>query len=120
LDVIKKNQEFQQIFEKGHSIQGKFLVVYFLRNQYQINRYGICVGKKLGTAVRRNYIKRLLRESLRTLTFPNHQMNLDILLVAKKQILSASLNSIIEEIQHILLKVVFLKLKNKGELEDSQ
>ena len=119
MDVIKKNQEFQQIFEKGHSIHGKYLVVYFLRNQYQINRYGICVGKKLGTAVRRNYIKRLLRESVRVLTFPN-QTYLDILFVAKKQILSASLNSIIEEIQHILFKVDFLTLKNKGDLEDSQ
>lgn len=106
MDVIKKNQEFQQIFEKGHSIQGKYLVVYFLRNQYQTNRYGICVGKKIGTAVRRNYIKRLLRESVRALIFPN-QIYLDILLVAKKQILSASLNSIIEEIQHILFKVDF-------------
>lgn len=119
MEVIKKSQEFQQIFEKGHSIQGKYLVVYFHRNRYQINRYGICVGKKLGSAVRRNYIKRLLRESLRAVTFPN-QIGWDMLLVAKKQILNTSLNGIIKEIQHILFKVDFLALKNMGDLEDSQ
>lgn len=119
MEVIKKNQEFQLIFEKGHSIQGKYLVVYFLRNQILINRYGICVGKKLGSAVCRNRIKRLLRESVRAVTFPN-QVGWDILLIAKKQILNASLNGIIEEIQHILFKVDFLALKIKGDLEDSQ
>ncbi len=119
MEVIKKNHEFQQIFEKGHSIQGRYLVVYFLRNQYQTNRFGICVGKKLGSAVHRNYIKRLLREAVRLITFPN-QIGWDMLLVAKKQIINASLNSIIDEIQHILFKVDFLALKNKGELEDSQ
>lgn len=119
LDVIKKNLEFQRIFEKGHSIQGRYIVVYFLRNQIHINRFGICVGKKLGSAVRRNYIKRLLRESVRTITFPD-QIGWDMLLVAKKHILNASLNGIIEEIQHILFKIDFLALENKGDLEDSQ
>lgn len=119
MDVIKKNQEFQRIFEKGHSIQGRYLVVYFLHNQISTNRYGICVGKKLGSAVRRNYIKRLLRESIRVVTISD-QTSFDILIVAKKQILNASLNGIIEEIQHILFKVGFLALNNKGDLEDSQ
>lgn len=119
MKVIKKNQEFQRIFENGHSIHGKYLVVYFLRNQFLNNRYGICVGKKIGSAVRRNYIKRLLRESIRAVTFPN-QVGWDMLLVAKKQILNASLDGIIKEIQHILFKVDLLALKIKGDMEDSQ
>lgn len=118
MEVIKKNHQFQLVFEKGHSIQGRFLVVYFLRNPYHINRYGICVGKKLGFAVRRNYLKRLLREAVRAVSFPDQGW--DMLLVAKKQILNASLNSIIDEIQHILFKVDFFTLKTKGNLEGSQ
>lgn len=112
MEVIKKNHQFQLIFEKGHSIQGRFLVVYFLRNPHNTNRYGICVGKKLGSAVRRNYLKRLLREAIRAVNFPDQGW--DMLLVAKKQIINASLNSIIAEIQHILFKVDFFKLKTKG------
>lgn len=119
MEVIKKNHEFQLIFEKGHSIQGRYLVVYFLNNSLLTNRFGICVGKKIGSAVRRNYVKRLLREAVRAVSFPN-QVGWDMLLVAKKQILNASFNGIIEEIQHILFKVNFFALKTKGNLEDSQ
>ena len=118
MEVIKKNHQFQLIFEKGHSIHGRFLVVYFLRNQCHTNRYGICVGKKLGSAVRRNYLKRLLREAVRAVTFPDQGW--DMLLVAKKQILYASLNGIIEEIQHIIFKVDFFTLNTKGNKEGSQ
>ncbi len=119
MEVIKKNQEFQLIFEKGHSIHGRYLVVYFLHNAGLTNRFGICVGKKLGNAVRRNYLKRLLREAVRVITFPD-QVGWDMLLIAKKQILNASLNGIIDEIQHILFKVDFFALKTKGNTEDSQ
>ena len=119
MEVIKKNQEFQLIFEKGHSIQARYLVVYFLRNSYSINRFGICVGKKIGTAVRRNYVKRLLREAIRVVSFPD-QVGWDMLLVAKKQILNTSLNGIIDEIQHILFKINSFALQTKGNLEDSQ
>ncbi len=118
MEVIKKNQEFQLIFEKGHSIHGRYLVVYFLRNSCHTNRFGVCAGKKLGTAVRRNYLKRILREAIRAISFPD-QVGWDMLLVAKKQILNASLNGIINEIQHILFKVDFITLKTKGDMEDS-
>lgn len=94
-------------------------MVYFLHNSSQTNRFGICVGKKLGCAVRRNYLKRLIREAVRVISFPD-QIGWDMLFVAKKQILNASLNSIINEIQHILFKVDLLKLKTKGDMEDSR
>lgn len=119
MEVIKKNYEFQLIFEKGHSIQGRYLVVYFLHTSFFTNRFGICVGKKIGSAVRRNYVKRLLREAVKAISFPDPE-GWDMLLVAKKQILNASLNGIIDEIQHILFKVNFFALKTKGNLEDSQ
>lgn len=118
MDVIKKNREFQLIFEKGHSIQGKYLVVYFLRNSYGINRFGVCAGKKLGTAVRRNYAKRLLREAIRAVSFAEEGW--DLLLVAKNPILEASFCSIIEEIEHIIFKVGLLALKKEGAAEDSR
>jgi ribonuclease P protein component len=119
LEVIKKNQEYQLVFEKGHSIQGRYLVVYFLHNPYPTNRFGICVGKKIGPAVRRNYVKRLLREAVRTISIPD-PVGWDMLLVAKKQILKASLSGIIDDIQHILFKVNFNALKTKRNMGDTQ
>jgi ribonuclease P protein component len=102
--VIKKNLEFQGIFEKGHSIYGRYLVVYFLNTSLDYSRYGFCVGKKIGNAVVRNHIKRLLREAvLATQTL--RISGLDILLVARNSIKSASLDDIISDITHIFGKV---------------
>jgi ribonuclease P protein component len=102
--VIKKNEDFQSIFEKGHSIYGRYLVVYFLHTSYDVVRYGFCVGRKIGNAVIRNRIKRLLREAVSATVVPELEGR-DILLIARNSIYTASLSDIISEITHILGKV---------------
>jgi ribonuclease P protein component len=108
IETIKKNSDFQGVFEKGHSMNGKYLVVYFLPNQFASIRFGFCVGKKIGSAVRRNRIKRLLREAVKVINLP-FQGNWDIVLVARTPILSARLQSIIMEIEYILVKIGIIK-----------
>lgn len=107
INTIKKNCEFQQIFEKGHSINGRYLVVYFLHNQFETHRFGFCVGKKLGSAVMRNRMKRLLREAVRVVYRPQNS-GWDIVLVARKPILTARYQDIIKDYEHILLKTGIL------------
>jgi ribonuclease P protein component len=110
ITVIKKNEHFQMIFERGHSMYGKSLVVYFLQNDLAVCRFGFCVGKKIGNAVIRNRVKRLFREAVRQL--PTYQMrSWDILLVAKQSILKAELSDIIKELNHLC---------NKARIYDSQ
>ncbi len=108
IETIKKNEEFQHVFEKGHSIQGRYLVVYFLRNQFNQNRFGFCSGSKLGTAVRRNRFKRLLREAARSVG-PFILIGWDLVLVARGGIKSAELSGIIHEYKQILGRADLLK-----------
>ena len=63
--TIKKNSEFIRAYKKGKFCAGRFIVLYILKNSLSINRLGITVGKKFGKSVRRNRIKRLIRESYR-------------------------------------------------------
>lgn len=116
--TIKSNEEFQNIFQKGHSINGRFIVVYFLNNYLPGKRFGICVGRKLGTAVIRNRIKRLIREAIR---FQSDSIlpGYDILIVAKNPILSVSLQSIINEFKYILKKAGLDSVKKANNTEDS-
>lgn len=60
---IKKNTEFQKIFAKGRrGFSARLTLLYLPAETLQM---GICVSKKHGNSVRRNRIKRIMREIFR-------------------------------------------------------
>lgn len=62
---IKKNFEFLRAYKKGRYYVGRYLVLYALKNGSEANRLGITVSRKIGKSVRRNRLKRLVRENYR-------------------------------------------------------
>lgn len=60
---IKKNKEFQRIFEKGKRGFSAHLTILYLPSEQM--KMGICVSKKHGKSVQRNRVKRLIREIFR-------------------------------------------------------
>jgi ribonuclease P protein component len=117
--VLKKNQDFQTVFEKGHSIPGRYLVVYFHPNNLPLSRVGVCAGKKLGTAVMRNRCKRRMREALRPFVEsirPGH----DLVLLARNRLSAAPLTEIRADLQGNLDRAHLLIAKQpQGEAEHS-
>ena len=56
---IKKNEEFQQVFQKGESFANRQFVIYMLNKKEQdYFRIGLSVSKKIGNAVMRSQLKR--------------------------------------------------------------
>lgn len=64
---LKKNYQFSRVYRRGVSVVGKYLVLYCLRNRYNISQLGITISKKVGNSVVRNRIRRLIRENYRGL-----------------------------------------------------
>ena len=65
IDTLKKNYEFKNVLDKGKFYKGKYITLYISQNSKEKNVIGIAVSKKIGKAVKRNRIKRLIRESYR-------------------------------------------------------
>jgi ribonuclease P protein component len=64
---LRKSGEFSLVFDQGNKLTSRALVLYYMPSGQSQARVGFCAGKRLGNAVRRNRIKRLLRESWREL-----------------------------------------------------
>ena len=63
--TLKMNYEFHRLYRKGRSAATAFLVVYARQTKRPGNRVGFTVSTKLGKAVKRNRVRRRLREIYR-------------------------------------------------------
>jgi len=67
---IKKNSDFKRVCSRGKYVADSMFVTYALANDLNCNRIGITVSKKTSSsAVKRNLIKRWVKESCRTINY---------------------------------------------------
>jgi len=61
---LSRSADFDRVFRQGRSHAGRELVLYvFPRGESEAPRLGLSVSRKVGGAVQRNRVKRLLREA---------------------------------------------------------
>ena len=104
---IRENSDFKRLYYRGKSVVRKRLVIYYRKNRYGYNRLGITVSSKIGCAVIRNRVRRLLRENYRNLQGLSD--GFDIVIVARTQIVNARFDEIGKDLRSALSESGILK-----------
>ena len=91
--VLKKRAEFLDIRKKGKTIYAKFFIInYFLSSQSGLY-FGLTVSRKIGNAVKRNYLKRIIR-SIVINNLNAMPKNTKLEIIPKKQIEKKSIQNL--------------------------
>ncbi len=110
---LKKSSEYQRAYKKGTRYVTRHFVFYLYdRGSDGLGvRLGITVTKKVGKAVRRNRIKRLIREVVRHRWKELNKGDMDIVILPKRGISIEKLTSLSveEELFFPLLKALTAK-----------
>ena len=99
-ESLKKNDQFREVYKNGRSLANKYLVIYMLENNLEINRLGISVSKKVGNSVVRHHLARLIRESYR-LHEDMFNSGLDIVVIARATARNASYHEVLSALMHL-------------------
>ncbi|MGT2865538.1 ribonuclease P protein component [Streptococcus fryi] len=97
---VKRDKDFQAIFEKGTSVANRRFVVYSLEKVQPHYRVGLSVSKKLGNAVTRNAIKRKIRHCLMALG--DDLVACDFVVIARKGVETLDYQDIKTNLIHVL------------------
>lgn len=62
---LRKGSEFDAVFRRGRRLDGALFLLVAAPNDEAVDRLGLAVGRRVGSAVRRNRARRLLREGFR-------------------------------------------------------
>ncbi len=87
--ALKANRDFRRLYSRGRSKASSRLVIYCRKNRLGANRIGITVGAKLGCAVRRNRVRRRIREAYR-INEERFQPGYDIVIVVRGRAMDSS------------------------------
>jgi ribonuclease P protein component len=109
---LRKSTEFAQVRENGKTWVCDLLVLKAVPNGLGRSRYGFVVGKRVGNAVARNRVKRLLREISRaTPTAPGW----DIVFIARDGAATADYWQMGAAVSRLLGRARLLEVESQAE-----
>ena len=101
---IRKKKEFLTLYKTGRRYRGRYFHFVFGANDFEFPRLAVVVSKKVGNAVTRNKIKRRIRALFRRNKL-HFKKPMDVVLIAKREILDLSVSDLAAEFFSVLEKI---------------
>jgi ribonuclease P protein component len=101
---LLKRSQYLELSKKGKKIHTGSFIAIVLQGATQNNRIGITVSKKVGNAVERNRIKRIIREYFRHRKDSFKEI-LDINIIGKKSLNGLENSQIIKKLEKLFSKI---------------
>ena len=101
---VRKRKDYQLAYQEGKRYYTKNFIIFIRKNDVNLPRLGITVARKYGKAVKRNRIKRLLREFFR-LNKKLFKIGYDYVIVVKKDCNVKNYWDVKEELEEFLKRL---------------
>lgn len=106
---LKKEKDFQRVFDRGRFINSDLISVRFLANGTDDTRVGFIVSKKVSKkAVLRNKVKRMLRETMRE-NMERMKGGFDMIITAKSKMSKTQPEEVDETLKGLLKRSNLIK-----------
>ena len=106
---LRNREDFSRIYRNGKSFANSQFVVYWSRQRKaEPFRLGVSASKKIGNAVVRNRMRRLVKEIARHQT-DRIVSQLDIIMIVRKPAVGLSLKELEKSMLHVLKRAGLLK-----------
>lgn len=107
LESIKNEKDIKRILKEGKYLNRRYFIIYINKTtkKSEVIKTRFIVTKKIGTAVVRNKIKRLLREVLRIFNGKDC-FEFEVVIIAKKGLELLTFWSISKEINKVLNQIL--------------
>ena len=110
---LTRSEDFKRVRRSGKSYAHPLVVLIVQRHDQPRVKVGVAAGRTVGTAVHRNRAKRLLREAMRSL-LPNIVSNLDLILIARSGLVTATLEDTRQALLNLLQRAQILIPTNES------
>lgn len=100
---ISKRKDYLTVYQQGVRSHSEHFTIVACKNEIGVSRLGMTVSKKVGSAVARNRIRRLVREFFR-LNRSRLSTAQDIVIIAKRNITRLEYQDVCSELESHLIK----------------
>jgi ribonuclease P protein component len=103
ISTLRRRRDFQKLYKEGQAYHGENLVVIIRRTGETPGMLAYVASRRVGSAVKRNRARRVLRESFRTIGVDLVNKDVHIAFIARASCARVKMQMVRDEMERILI-----------------